>query len=323
MVDRFDLDLPRLLQARSVTAERLRRRSELLAAAELPDDVAVVFVGSWGRREVTRHSDDDFYVLSHAGSEDAVENVKEALRRDERGFREPGREGVFANGTVSLRTLLENIGLEGDTNANLTQRMLLVLESVAVHNAGFHATARQEVLDSYLEAPIKACQPPRLLLNDVVRYWRTMCVDFAGKMRNRDGEGWGLRNAKLRTTRKLLFASGLLPLMRCGQLDADRIAPFLAEQLALPPADRVADAFLDLDLQDAARDLFGAYEAFLGAIDSDATRRTLDAIKSRAEADESKAFQAVARLGTAIESALLAALFDSPLSETTRRYAIF
>ena len=35
-------------------------------------------------------------------------------------------------------------------------------------------------------------------------------VDFASKQRDRAGEGWGLRNAKLRMSRKLIFASGML-----------------------------------------------------------------------------------------------------------------
>jgi hypothetical protein len=37
-----------------------------------------------------------------------------------------------------------------------------------------------------------------------------MAVDFASKQRDRAGAGWGLRNAKLRMSRKLIFASGLL-----------------------------------------------------------------------------------------------------------------
>ena len=111
-------------------------------------------------------------------------------------FRGPGREETFGK-VVSLRNLTGRIGRNHDTNHNFTQRMLLVLESVALHNEAFHAEARDAIVDNYLEPPIKDQHPPRLFLNDVVRYWRTVCVDFVGKMRERQGQGWGLRNAKL------------------------------------------------------------------------------------------------------------------------------
>jgi hypothetical protein len=326
--------VPWLLESRRLTSERIERRTALVASLDLPDDLALVFVGSWGRREVTAGSDNDFYLLTSeqppADAEQVTKAVIAELSREEeefdRGsgeFRGPGREGIFGATIVSLNDLVKKIGLQRDTNANLTHRMLLVLESIALHNPELHSRARNAVVETYLEAPIKANQPPRLFLNDVIRYWRTMCVDFAGKMRDRDGQGWGLRNVKLRTTRKLLFASGLLPLLRCRELESGEIEAFVRDQFALPPADRVADAFIAYGEVEAGGSVFSAYDRFLEKLDDDSTRAALDAIKSRAEADESELFQSMASHGEDIEEGLRSLLYETKLAETTIRYGLF
>lgn len=330
---RTGLSLPLLFEARQVTERRLERRQELVAGIAFPNEATLVFVGSWGRREVTTGSDNDFYVLvlnePKQVSADLLESVREALAREQREHRaddlrerDPGSEKVFGK-AVSLGNLLRKIGRNPDTNENLTHRMLLVLESVSIQNPDFHRDARDAIVANYLERPVKTCQPPRLFLNDVVRYWRTMCVDFAGKMRERSGQGWGLRNAKLRTTRKMLFASGLLPVLRCGSLGEREIGPFLREQFAAPPTDRVADAFLALGMEDVGASVFDAYERFLREIDAEDIRDALDRISSREEADKSELFQSVAGIGNEIENGLLNLLFDSELHPVAQRFGIF
>src|SRR4051794_5959690 len=57
---------------------------------------------------------------------------------------------------------------------------------------------------------------PRILQNDMARYWRSLAVDFAYKRRQRAGQGWALRTAKLRLSRKLTYASGLLMCFDCA-----------------------------------------------------------------------------------------------------------
>jgi Putative nucleotidyltransferase DUF294 len=322
--------LPALAAARARTARRLAERAALLDGITLDTHAAVVLMGSWGRHELTAGSDDDYLVLvrglaTHDGgwgsAHDTAAKVAERFARDPGGFGAPGRQGVFAEVVYSADLL--RVGLDDDTNTNLTRRMLLVLESVAACNASVLAGVRLDVIQDYLSDALRDHRPPRFLLNDLVRYWRTIGVDFVAKDRERAGAGWGLRNAKLRTSRKLLFASGLLPVLRCHELRAEAIAPFLAEQFAMPPTDRVADAFLRYGAVQDGADALGAYDAFLALMDDDDARAELAAVAGRAAADASPRWREVAKLGETIERRLLKLLFETELGPVTQRYAVF
>ena len=139
------------------------------------------------------------------------------------GTREPGLQAAFGVAAFA-HELVEHIGLDEDDNRNLTRRMLLMLESVPVVGEDAYRRCWRRVLDRYLaEERGRDRRPPRFFLNDVIRYWRTIAVDFAGKQRAATTK-WGLRNAKLRTSRKVLFAGGLVPILRCHELPRGRCA---------------------------------------------------------------------------------------------------
>jgi hypothetical protein len=311
-----------LMAARETTARGLEARRAKITELSVQPDVSVVLMGSWGREEVTSGSDDDYMILVNGAwrpeheVDPSIEEVAKVLDV------KPGREGLF--GEIAYSDFLEKrIGLQEDDNNNLSRRMLLLLESQAILGEQSYRLAWKKVLDGYLRDTRKPRGAPRLLLNDIVRYWRTICVDFAGKQRKRRGEGWGIRNAKLRTSRKMLFAGGLLPVLECAPLTPEEILAFLEHRLRMPPTDRLAQSFLDAGAHDEGGRTLGAYDEFIGLLDSESFRKALEAL-TRDNAAASEEFAEAHRLGGRIQSGLLALLFETDtLPPLVREYAIF
>jgi hypothetical protein len=307
--------------ARAETDRRLRERRDRFQAIKADRNTTVVLTGSWGRHEVTSESDDDFIVVFEGNlAEDARPSVEEVA--GVLGGPAPGAEDIFGQ-PVALDDLREKIGRDLDTNANLTRRMLFILESVAVCGEDVHARARTALLAGYLDANVKDYRPPRFLLNDLVRYWRTIAVDFESKMRARKGEGWGLRNAKLRLSRKALFAGGLLPVLDCYRYPASDMLGHLDERMSVPPLDRIADAFIDHGAADPGARALNAYDEFLAILDDRDKRQQLSALAVD-EARNSLLFARISELGKEFEAALLALLFDDlEFHRWVRDYLIF
>jgi hypothetical protein len=279
--------------------------------------------GSWARRELVATSDEDWLLLVGDDPQPpprrAVEEIETLLRESPSVRPGPGSQNIF--GTYAyMADLKGKIGLDPDDNANLTRRVLYLLESVPIKGEDVHRRFLQELLEVYIpDTPF-----PRFLLNDVVRYWRTICVDFAGKELQGTGPGWGLRNAKLRNSRKLLFASGLLPILLCDVIDpeVDR-RTFLFEQLGAPAVDRVAFSYLIADELDAGARALSAYDSFLALL-SDADRRAKLKEVGRDDAASSPEFQYARTLGRQLQTSLLSLLFETDIfKRAAREYAIF
>lgn len=321
LAERTGEDFATITRARERTTAGLAERRERLGGVVLDPDAAVVLLGSWGRREVTSASDDDAIVLFCGERRDHVRpepgEVAAVL-----GGPAPGPEGLFG-ATAWLADLVDRIGLDGDTNTNLTRRMLFLLESVPIAGDAAHARSRAEVVATYLGAHERDYRPPRFLLNDLVRYWRTIAVDFEGKHRARSGDGWGLRHTKLRFSRKVLFAGGLLPVLECHALPAPEMPAFLVERFSQPPLDRLAAAFLAHGMPDTGARAIRAYAQFLDLLDDAAARGELARL-TEDRADASERFQRVRELGDELQAALLALLFETPeLERLVRDYLIF
>lgn len=284
----------------------------------------MVLMGSWGRLEATGMSDNDFMCLvddKRRPAEEIRPSVEHAWEGMGKPGKLPGKKDLF--GVPAFSAELRTIGLEDDSNQNLTRRMLLLLESRWVLGEEVFRKVKRNVLEDYLQDLDKDRHPPRFLLNDVFRYWRTIAVDFERKHRDRSGKEWGLRNAKLRTSRPLLFASGLLPVLECRFLRAEELLPFLEEQFDATPIDRIAACFLRHGRADSGARTMLAYDAFLAILEDEKARAELESLPHK-QRESSEVYRQAKDHGYKIREGILSLMFETPdLYAMVREYTIF
>lgn len=332
-----------LVSAKDRSHDAKDRMSAGLAKFDHPDSSIVVF-GSLARDEFTQGSDVDWTLLLDGQADPKHLDVTRAIDRQlaALGAKAPAPGGTFGRFAVS-HDLLHRIGGEDDTNRNTTQRILLLLESEVLGNATAHTRVVHNVLRRYVEEdavagiPDPSIKVPRFLLNDIARYWHTLTVDFAQKRRVRDRKGWALRTAKLRMSRKLIYTAGLLSCYSCetdmspSELEpaparTARVVAHLAGLVRKVPLDIVAGVVLRYPpLSGPARELFGAYDSFLGILDDEDRRSRLEELKPD-DAHADPLYAEIQEIGARFQDALIKIFFDSaetPLPSLTRRYGVF
>lgn len=334
---------------RSGRERAVTKRRELARALASfgADGTSIVVFGSLARGELTAGSDIDWTLLVDGRADPGHLDLARAIARHVREVegKPPGREGVFGSLAFS-HELIHLIGGEDDTNSNTTRRILLLLESRAIGPDAAHRRVLTNVLHRYLEedrglwygsGPIKV---PRFLLNDFVRYWRTMAVDFAYKQRSRAGEGWALRNLKLRTSRKLIFVAGLLTcfglqlelteeerreIFSPGARNLDRLVDHFQRATAWTPLEIAARAVLAApELHEAGGELFSAYDELVSLLGEREHRERLETVPLE-ELGSDPVFQRGIGIGHRFQQALNRIFLEpsSPYYRLTLKYGVF
>lgn len=332
-------------KSRAAADSQLLRLDELLAAEAtaagslISDDVSLVVYGSLARAEWTGGSDLDWTLLIDGVADHQHANTGHHVGRLlDANFKKPGRTGTFGSLTFS-HNIIHQIGGPDDSNRNTTQRLLLLLESRAVGNPIAYDRVILGILRRYLQNDFRPfrLKVPRFLLNDLHRYWRTMCVDYASKYRERAGEGWAIRNIKLRMSRKLIFAAGLVTCYSCDQrVVAERepglvetptdegMADYLRHFVKQTPLDVLCEALIRWANPDTAGQLLGAYDTFLSRLDDEGARKHLEALTPESSGSDGlfKELQAQTR---SFELGLERLFFDDHpiLGALNREYGVF
>ena len=346
-VDRLGIEFgaswPAIERARTTSQEQLSLLTDGLSQLT-NDDSSIVVFGSLARGEYTNGSDIDWTLLidgqTYPEQASAADDVAAWVNTK---FRGPGREGTFGSLAFSHQ-LVHLIGGKTDTNENLTQRILLLLESVPVGRSDAYTRVIRALLERYIAEDLgwshspTQLYVPRFLQNDIARYWRTVAVDFAYKRRKRQGEEWALKTVKLRLSRKLTYAAGLVACFRCTDLPemypgfnsfsiGERARIAVEEMISFlrqTPLDILAWAFLRFEIGEAATKLFRSYNRFLEILDSEERHHLAELTLEKAPGDT--LFEEARQLGHEFQDALddlFLPRSGGAYYELTRTYGVF
>jgi predicted nucleotidyltransferase len=332
--------------SRNATQQRRAELTGAFASRGSPDTSLVVF-GSVAREEVTTGSDLDWILLIDGQSVPEHKEQEREIERIliERKFIKPGASGVFGK-MVASHDLVHNIGGEDDLNSNTTRRVLLLLESYPVGNRETYDRVRRQIIRRYLgddrglthaSADVRI---PRFLLNDLTRYWRTVTVDFVYKQVAESDEKWALRNAKLRMSRKLIFAAGLAHIFFChldpsaaaaraallSSRDVSLLTVYLEQELALPPLEMIAKACVDLRITESTcRAIFDSYDKFLGILDDPDKRSELAKARTHDDLRNSAAWEEIRAVSVPFHEGLVSLFLQEhhELRNLTMKYGLF
>lgn len=237
--------------------------------------------GSLGRLEAGEFSDLDVFIASGAlnreclGSLENYELIVDLIRTArQNGFPPFSRDGAFLT-SHSLTHIVGDVGTPGDDYSNtFTARMLLLLEGRCVYGDRAYECAVASVLERYWPAA-EDRKLPVFLINDFVRYWRTLCLNYEGYKRTNDPLGKRrLDLLKLRLSRTWTCFSALVYLI--AGLEGEQVPRTrVVAMVAASPLERMLavaeDSPRTRERVGALVDLYATFLGFSGRPESQVT----------------------------------------------------
>lgn len=218
-----------LIDSRRIeTDNRLSNIANLLQdAAKIADEKGCVYAtGSFGRGEASQYSDLDLFIVGRTvDGRRALGNLDEICIKAElvEATRRLGIPDFSGDGEYlmhyAIEELVNALGTPPDDARNtFTARLLLLLESRPLIGEGVYAEAIDDVIAAYWRdfEDHKNEFIPAFLSNDILRLWRTFCVNYEARTRTDPPEKKAKRkvkNYKLKHSRLLTCYSALVYLL--------------------------------------------------------------------------------------------------------------
>jgi predicted nucleotidyltransferase len=209
-----------LRDRRAYTSDRTRLlRSRLRKTAKLVEGKACVYAtGSYGRGEAGASSDLDVFIVGHVERDDGrvrLDKRDRVVRRLSRideilvkadliratqslDFPPFDGDGEYLQ-HYAVSDLISTLGTPEDDALNtFTARLLLLLESTPLLGKEVHTEAIELVIDAYWGDyhDHQSHFSPAFLANDILRLWRTFCVNYEARTRREPSEEKAKRKLK-------------------------------------------------------------------------------------------------------------------------------
>ena len=279
--------LGELSDRRLQTTGRIAELQARLADAEAiaAGKACVYATGSFGRCEASKHSDLDLFIVGKSGKAGSDGKEGSLLKRlDEiclkadlievtRELKIPefsgdGRYLVH----YSVHEFTNTLGTpEDDVTNTFTARLLLLLESRPLLGATVYREVLEEVVAAYWRdyADHKMDFMPAFLANDILRLWRTFCVNYEARTARVPDEAKAkgkLKNYKLKHSRLLTCYSALVYLLAVYGRQKTVSPADAMDMINLTPTERLEWLLGQPDLAHAhskVSELLDQYERFL------------------------------------------------------------
>lgn len=252
------------------------------------ETISIFSAGSIGRHEIGKYSDIDPFILadSHITKKDE-KNIKKLINETAHNHNFPDiTEGFFK--IYYMDDLLKLTGESKDDHENtFTTRILMLLESLPIYNKDSYITYRERIVMNYFrDSGGRASEfKPVFLLNDFLRYWRTVCLNYE-KLRNEPGRPWRKKNINLKFARRFTIFSTILPMISKPIRSVEEFIAICDKT----PMERLSyglDIIDDPLFADRYEKIVSNYETFLTLKEEDNVEESLDIVTPKVkEMDE-------------------------------------
>jgi hypothetical protein len=276
--------LGELADRRIKSAARLAALAQELKGAEaLAEGKACVYAtGSFGRQEAGGHSDLDLFIVGRNRPDGRKGSslrpldeicVKARLIEVTRrlGFPDFTDEGRYL-AQYSVADFISTLGTpEDDVTNTFTARLLLLLESSVLVEPAVYAEVLEDVIAAYWRDYEDHSEGfiPAFLANDILRLWRTFCVNYEARTTRDPAEKKAkgkLKNYKLKHSRLLTCYSAILYLLAAFRSKQTVTPADALSMIRLTPTKRLDWLCGQPELHEAhekVQTLIAQYERFL------------------------------------------------------------